>query len=162
MDPDSFSVACSLVMSAAIPFLFAPVPMYDALTNEHVLFSDGAMAANYPIGVIDHDRAVLGFRLVPDGLQHVHRRIQGPYSLARAVLIAGLRARYSSPRTIDGANLVVDVPVRGDLDFTLTHPQAMAVFTRASVAAHEQLKTALESGIVHKASCAPVANRPTS
>lgn len=159
MDPGSFSVARSLVMSAAVPFLFAPVPLYDTLTNEHVLFSDGAMTANYPIGVVDHDRPVLGFRLVPDGDPHVHQRIQGLFSLARAVLIAGIRARYSLPRTIEGADLVIDVPVRGDLDFTLTHPQATAVFTRAHIAAHEQLKTALESDIFHRPSSAPVANR---
>ena len=145
VDPGSFSVARSLVMSAAVPFLFTPVPLHDTITNERVLFSDGAMAANYPIGVVDHDRPVFGFRLVPDGDPHVHQRIHGPYSLARAVLIAGIRARYSLPRTIEGADLVVDVPVRSDLDFTLTQQQATAVFTRARVAAHEQLVTVSEA-----------------
>jgi len=141
IDPGSFSVARSLVMSAAVPFLFIPVAMHDTINDERVLFSDGAMAANYPIGVVGHDRPVFGFRLVPDGDPHVHQPIHGPYSLARAVLVAGIRARYSLPRTIEGADLVLDVPVRGDLDFTLTHSQATAVFTRARIAVRSQLDT---------------------
>ena len=91
--------------------------------------------------VVGHDRPVFGFRLVPDGDPHVHQPIHGPYSLARAVLVAGIRARYSLPRTIEGADLVLDVPVRGDLDFTLTHRQATAVFTRARIAVRSQLDT---------------------
>ncbi len=138
IDPDSFSVARSLVMSAAVPFLFTPVPLEDLITNETVLFSDGAMAANYPIGVIDHDRPVFGFRLVPDGDPHLHQNIRGPYSLAKAVIVSGIRARYSLPRTIEGADFVVDVPVRDDLDFSLTADEARAVFTRARTAAREQ------------------------
>ncbi len=138
IDPGSFSVARSLVMSAAVPFLFIPVSLHDTIANERVLFSDGAMAANYPIGVVDRDRPVVGFRLVPDGDPHVHQRIVGPYSLARAVLMAGIRARYSLPRTIEGADLVIDVPVRSDLDFTLTRDEASAAFERARGAARDQ------------------------
>jgi len=138
IDPDSFPVARSLVMSAAVPFIFTPVVLHDKLADERVVFSDGAMAANYPIGVVAHDRPVFGFRLTPDGDPHIHNNIQGPYSLAKAVLTSGIRARYSLPRTLEGADVVVDVPVRDDLDFSLRTADAERVFLRARLAAHEQ------------------------
>ena len=140
IDPNTFSVARSLIMSAAVPFLFTPVNLFDTLEQEHVLFSDGAMAANYPIGVVSHDRPVFGFRLVPDGDPHVHQHISGPYSLAKAVLVSGVRARYSLPRTIEGADLVIDVPVRSDLDFALPSHEAHEVFTRARLSAKRQFE----------------------
>ncbi len=140
IDPNTFSVARSLIMSAAVPFLFTPVTLFDTIAEERVVFSDGAMAANYPIGVVSHDRPVFGFRLVLDGDRHIHQRISGPYSLAKAVLVSGIRARYSLPRTIEGADFVVDVPVRDDLDFSLSHTEAHEVFTRARTSARAQLE----------------------
>jgi len=140
IDPDTFSVARSLIMSAAVPFLFTPVTLFDTIAEERVVFSDGAMAANYPIGVVSHDRPVFGFRLVLDGDRHIHQRISGPYSLAKAVLVSGIRARYSLPRTIEGADFVVDVPVRDDLDFSLSMTEAAQVFRRARTSARAQLE----------------------
>ena len=140
VDPSTFSVARSLIMSAAVPFLFTPVTLFDTIAQETVTFSDGAMAANYPIGVVSHDRPVLGFRLVLDGDPHIHQRISGPYSLAKAILISGIRARYSLPRTIEGADLVIDVPVRDDLDFSLSADEAHQVFTRARASARQQVE----------------------
>jgi predicted acylesterase/phospholipase RssA len=125
-------------MSAALPFLFTPVTLFDTIVQEEVIFSDGAMAANYPIGVISRDRPVFGFRIVLDGDPHIHQRISGPYSLAKAVLISGIRARYSLPRTIEGADLVIDVPVRDDLDFSLSPDEAHQVFKRARASAKLQ------------------------
>ncbi|MFV1970654.1 MAG: patatin-like phospholipase family protein [Acidimicrobiia bacterium] len=139
VDPDTFPVARATVMSAAVPFLFAPVPLRDTLTGEKVLFSDGAMAANYPIGVVAKDRPVFGYRLSPDANSHVHHSIRGPYGLAKAVIVSGIRARYSLPRTIEGADRVITVPVRDDLDFDVTRRQASAAFTRAYAAVHDQL-----------------------
>lgn len=141
IDPNTFSVARALIMSASVPFLFTPVTLFDPLAQERVIFSDGAMAANYPIGVVSRDRPVFGFRLVLDGDPHIHQRITGPYSLAKAVLVSGIRARYSLPRTIEGADLVVDVPVRDDLDFSLSPHEAHEVFTRARSAVVDQLKS---------------------
>jgi NTE family protein len=139
IDPDSFPVARAVVMSAAVPFLFRPVPLEDAITGERVLFSDGAMAANYPIGVALHDRPVFGFRLSPDGDQHIHHTISGPYGLARAVIVSGIRARYSLPRTIEGADTELSIPVRDDLDFTISRGEARRAFARARDAAAFQL-----------------------
>ena len=139
LDPATFPVARAVVMSAAVPFVFSPVPLRDTLTGEKVLFSDGAMAANYPIGVVAKDRPVYGFRLSPDGDPHVHQSIRGPYGLAKAVIVSGIRARYSLPRTIEGADQVISVPVRNDLDFAVTPRRAAAVFARAYNAASDQL-----------------------
>jgi NTE family protein len=139
LEAESFPVARAVVMSAAVPFLFAPVPLHDTLTDEKVLFSDGAMAANYPIGVVEKDRPVFGFRLSPDEDQHIHQSIKGPYGLARAVIVSGIRARYSLPRTIEGADQEISVPVRNDLDFDVTSRQASDAFSRAYAAAYDQL-----------------------
>ena len=98
------------------------------------------MAANYSIGVVSHDRPVFGFRLVHDGDRHVHRHISGPYSLAKAVIVSGIRGRYSLPSTIEGADLVIDVPVRSDLDLTLPAQEAHEVFTRARLSARRQFE----------------------
>jgi NTE family protein len=143
IDPDTFPVARAVVMSAAVPFLFAPVPLRDTLTGENVLFSDGAMAANYPIGVIAKDRPIFGFRLSPDRDKHVHQSIRGPYGLARAVIVSGIRARYSLPRTIEGADREISVPVRNDLDFDVTAIEANAAFSRAYQAVYDQLTPAV-------------------
>jgi len=143
IDPATFPVARAVVMSAAVPFLFAPVPLRDTLTGELVLFSDGAMAANYPIGVTQKDRPVFGFRLSPDGDQHLHQSIRGPYGLARAVIVSGIRARYTLPRTIEGADREITVPVRNDLDFDVTRREASAAFTRAYDAVYNQLTPAV-------------------
>jgi NTE family protein len=142
IDPDTFPVARAVVMSAAVPFLFAPVPLVDALTGEKVLFSDGAMAANYPIGVVQKDRPVFGFRLSPDGDTHLHQSIRGPHGLAKAVIVSGIRARYSLPRTIEGADMEITVPVRNDLDFDVKPNGANAAFARAHHAVADQLAMA--------------------
>ena len=139
IDPDTFPVARAAVMSAAVPFLFAPVALRDTLTGEKVLFSDGAMAANYPIGVVQKDRPVFGFRLSPDEDRHLHQSIGGPYGLAKAVIVSGIRARYSLPRTIEGADRVISVPVRDDLDFDVTPSEARAAFLRAYTSVLDQL-----------------------
>ena len=139
IDPDTFPVARAVVMSAAVPFLFAPVRLVDALTGEKVLFSDGAMAANYPISVAQKDRPVFGFRLSPDGDTHLHQSIRGPYGLAKAVIMSGIRARYSLPRTIEGADKEISVPVRNDLDFDVTPSGANAALARAHAAVADQL-----------------------
>jgi NTE family protein len=148
IDPDTFPVARAVVMSAAVPFLFRPVPLEDAITGERVLFSDGAMAANYPIGVARHDRPVFGFRLNPDGDQHIHHSISGPYGLARAVIVSGIRARYSLPRTIEGADTELSIPVREDLDFTISPDEAQRAFARARDAAAHQLANPMAGPVV--------------
>jgi hypothetical protein len=65
--------------------------------------------------------------------------VGGPLSLARSVVIAGIRARYSLPRLIDSGAQVVEVPVTNDLDFEMSNAEARAIFDRGRAAATAQL-----------------------
>lgn len=140
-DPDRFPVARALRMSAAVPFLFTPVRLRDRRSGDVVVMADGAMAANYPAGIVKKDLPVLGFRLVPDDNYPVdeHLTVRGPLTLARSVFRAGIRARYTLPREPEPGVLVVQVPVRNDLDFDMSPAEAEAVFYRARRAAAAQL-----------------------
>lgn len=140
-DPDRFPVARALRMSAAVPFLFTPVRLRDRINGDVVVMADGAMAANYPAGIVRKNHPVLGFRLVLDDTGHDarHLKVRGPLTLARSVVTAGIRARYSLPRPPEPGVSVVQVPVRNDLDFDMSGDQARAVFDRARSAATEQL-----------------------
>jgi len=140
-DPKRFSVARALRMSAAVPFLFTPVRLRDRINGDTVVMADGAMAANYPAGVVSKDRPVLGFRLVPDESSHdaEHLKVRGPLTLAKSVVTAGIRARYALPRPPEPGVSVVHVPVRNDLDFDMSGDEARTVFDRARAAAIEQL-----------------------
>ena len=130
IDPLSFPVARAVHMSAAIPFLFTPVPLRDLSRGETVLMADGAMAANYPIGLAEPDAAVLGFRLDADNRDHPHERIAGPASLARAVMLSGIRARYSLPRPLAADTESIQIPVSTDLDFDMDNEAAREAFDR--------------------------------
>ena len=138
-DPDDFLVARAVRMSAAVPFLFTPVTLVDRVTGEKVAMADGAMAANYPIGVIPRDRPIVGFRLVADEDEHLHHQVGGPFSLAKSVVIAGIRARYSLPRSIDSGAAVIQVPVSSDLDFDMSNRDAKRAFDRGRAEAAAQL-----------------------
>jgi len=141
IDPATFPVARALRMSAAIPFFFTPVPLTDARTADRIVVADGAMAANYPIGVVPRDRPILGFRLVQDHDGHEHETITGPFTLARSTVVAGIRARYSLPRPIEEGARVLQIPVASDLDFDLSNEHARAAFDRGRRAAELQLAT---------------------
>ena len=104
-----------------------------------MLTADGAMAANYPLGLADPGRNVLGFRLVGDNLEHPHEKIAGPASLARAVVLSGIRARYTLPRHFIADTASIQVPVSSDLDFDMDGSAARAAFDRARAAAIDQL-----------------------
>ena len=97
VDGESFPVARAVRMSAVVPFLFTPVRLQDRIRGETVLMSDGAMSSNFPIGLAGPESPILGFRLVGDGTRDAHEPVAGPASLARAVVIAGIRARYDLP-----------------------------------------------------------------
>jgi len=142
-DPDSFPVARALRMSAALPFFFTPVTMRDRLSAEDVLMADGAMAANYPVSVVGRNHPVIGFRLVASDDRHDHHTVRGPLTLARSVVIAGVRARYALPRLIDRGAHVIEVPVDADLDFEMSARQARMVFERGRRAAATQLQPIL-------------------
>ncbi len=139
IDPASFPVARALRMSAAVPFIFTPVTVVDTRTGDRVVVADGAMAANYPIGVAPRDLPILGFRLIREHDGHEHQAITGPFTLARSTVVAGIRARYSLPRPVEAGARVVEVPVRADLDFDLSNEAAREAFDRGRRAAEIQL-----------------------
>ncbi|MFQ5554366.1 MAG: patatin-like phospholipase family protein [Acidimicrobiia bacterium] len=145
LDPQGFSIARAVRMSSSVPFLFRPVPLFDRRIREKVLMADGAMAANYPVGLARRDRPVIGFRLDAHDSGHPHERVAGPASLARSVMIAGIRARYTLPRVHEAGAHVISVPVSADLDFDMSPDGARAVFDRGREAASEQL-AALDLG----------------
>lgn len=142
-EPDEFPVARALRMSAAVPFFFTPVRLRDRANGDVTLMADGAMSANFPAGVVDKSRPVLGFRLVLDDQAHENEHIQvrGPFSLARSVVVAGIRARYALPRPEEPGVSLIHVPVRNDVDFDMSSDEARAVFDRARSAAASQLAT---------------------
>jgi len=140
IDPITFPIARAVRMSAAVPFLFTPVPLKDRRSGEVVLMADGAMAANFPIGLAGKSRPILGFRLITDGTDHPHAHVTGPASLARAVVVAGIRARYDLPREpVPGAR-IIEVPVSADLDFAMQDNEARQTFDRGRVHAALQLE----------------------
>lgn len=142
-EPDDFPIALALRMSAALPFFFTPVTLRDRTTGEDVLMADGAMAANYPVSVVGRDLPVVGFRLIGADDRHDHHHVRGPLTLARSVVVSGVRARYSLPRLIDQGAHVIEVPVDVDLDFEMSGRQARIVFERGRRAAADQLQPVL-------------------
>ena len=128
-------------MSAAVPFLFTPVPLVNHNNGDRMLMADGAMAANFPVCVASRENPILGFRLSLDGDAHNnnHTLITGPFSLARSVVVAGIRARYALPRAAEAGITLIHVPVRADLDFDMTGSEARRVFDRARPAVTAQL-----------------------
>jgi len=132
IDPGDFSVARAVRMSAAVPFLFVPVPLtHRKAGGETVLMADGAMASRFPLEVMQppEDRPIVGFRLADFGLPHDHEPIRGPITLASAVIGAGMSARENLPRLALEPGRVIEVPAERDsLDFDLTCEEAGALF----------------------------------
>lgn len=140
IEPSEFSVARAVRMSAAVPFIFAPVQLTHRQNGEVVLMADGAMASRFPLEVLQppEDRPIVGFRLADFGSPHDHDPIRGPITLAGAVIGAGMSARESLPRLALEPGRVIDVPAERDsLDFDLTGEEARAMFDTGREAALE-------------------------
>lgn len=136
-----FSVARAVRMSASVPFVFHPVEFQDRVTGEVSLMSDGAMAANFPIQVVDRQAGLpaVGYRFRPL-TDHPHVDIRGPISFAAAVIRSGIGAREGLPALQSSLVEVLDIPAERDgLDFQLTDRQARAMFDEAHAAVAEQL-----------------------
>ena len=136
-DPDSFSVARAVRMSATVPFVFRPVKLRNPRTGDLSYIADGAMAAKFPIQVAqphthaddDAVRPTIGFRLGDGEQSHPHTKIRGPLSLAAAVIESGITARESLPSLCSRLNRVVTIDVdRDPLDFDLTAAEARTMF----------------------------------
>ena len=138
VDPRSFSIARGVRMSAAVPFVFEPVPLSRPGSAEG-LFVDGAFAARFPAQVADRGRPVMGFRMVPRG-RHPHHDVRGPLSLAAAVMSAGMTAREHLPSSCPDLDAVVTIAVeRPPLDFDMSSRQALELFDDGYRQAADQL-----------------------
>ncbi len=131
IDPGRFPVARAVRMSAAVPFVYEPVPVVDQRNGEEVLFGDGALASKFPVELVDQTGAisVVGYRLVNIDEPHAHNTIRGPASLAAAVMGAGMRARESLPTgRFEHVEQVAVPACRDPLDFDISGEEARAMF----------------------------------
>lgn len=138
---DEFSVARAVRISASVPFVFRPVEFHDRVNNEVSLMSDGAMAANFPIQVVDaaSQLPAVGFRFRPL-TDHPHVTIRGPISFAAAVIRSGIGAREGLPALRSALVEVLDIPAdRDGLDFALAPSEARSMFDTAYEAVASQL-----------------------
>lgn len=128
-DPLSFPVARAVMMSAAVPFVFRPVPLENKVTGETLLMADGAMTARFPVQLVPRDPSVVGFRLVQQEGFHIHQEIDGPLSLASAVMRAGITAREDLPVLCGRLDRLVSIEVDHDsLNFDIAPPAVEAMF----------------------------------
>ncbi len=128
--PSLFPVAKAVRMSAAAPFFFRPVALYDLRRQDSALFVDGAVATNFPLRLADWDgrRPVVGFR-IGAGSAHRHRAVGGPVSLAAAVITAAIGATSTLDSPLLHQANVVDIPVDHDpLDFDVSPTIARRLF----------------------------------
>lgn len=131
IDPNRFSVAKAVRMSASVPFAFRTVRLRSRQWKRTVEIADGALAARFPSQLADSssDLPVVGFRLGKSLEDHPHQIIRGPMSLAAAVMSAGMSAGESLPNLCSGlANVVSVVIERQPLDFDITSDEAEAMF----------------------------------
>lgn len=140
-DPAAFSVAKAVLMSASVPFVFEPVRITDRITNEELLMADGALTARFPAQLVPRDGSAIGFRLRFPNEYHHHRMINGPVSLATAVISAGVTAREDLPPLCGPLTNVVEIVVDQDsLDFDVSPSRALELFDVGYEAASEQLE----------------------
>lgn len=145
LDRAEFPIARAVRASASVPFAFAPVELLNRTTGEVSLLSDGAMAANFPIQVVDPYAGLpaIGFRFIDAPESHPHRRIRGPLSLAAAVIWSGVGAREGLPSLQSPLVDIVEIPSsRSGLDFDLASDDARRLFEQGFEATATRLAAA--------------------
>ena len=141
IDPTSFSIARAVRASVAVPFVFEPVSIRNRIDGEVSVLADGGLAAKFPVQVVPLGDPMLGFRLKPNGEDHAHREINGPVTLAAAVMVAGMTARESLPVLCREIGNTVEIPVdHPALDFDLTPSRAASMFHAAKNSAADSLR----------------------
>ncbi|NNC75321.1 MAG: hypothetical protein HKN93_07395 [Acidimicrobiia bacterium] len=141
IDPDSFPVATAVRMSTAVPFFFRPVPLRNPKTGDVALIADGALTANYPLRVARRSTVwpIVGFRFL-DPEHHLHVKVRGPASLARAVVTAGIRAADIMRSDMSTGSVTIALAVdRDPLDFGLSVAAARELFEQGRIAAFDAL-----------------------
>lgn len=131
IDASRFPIARAVRMSSAVPFIFKPVELQNRFTGDTSLMADGALGSKFPVELVDQrsDVPVFGFRLVDGEDVHRHNHIQGPASLAGAVMTTGMSARETLPRGRFESVHQILVPSRRDsMDFNLSKREALEMF----------------------------------
>lgn len=148
IDPVGFPVARAVRASTAVPFVFEPLMIRNPSTGENIVLADGSLAARFPIQLVAPGAPMVGFRLVPSDGNHQHHQIGGPFSLAAAVIAAGMTARESLPVLCREIGTTVNIEVdRPALDFDLSSEEAHTMFCHARRSAFDQLPLpSLEAG----------------
>ena len=149
VDPARFPIARAVRMSAAVPFFFRPVKLFDLRAQDASLMVDGALTTNFPLRLVDwqEGRPVVGFRFVYTDHPHRHDDVRGPASLARAVITSAIRAAGTIANPLMERAVLVDIPVdRDPLDFEITPDDARALFDMGYGAAAERLAGARLEG----------------
>jgi NTE family protein len=141
-EPDHFSVARAVRMSAAVPFFVRPVRLADPRDGEVSEFVDGALTSNFPliVGRWSEVRPLVGFRFREE-LPRPSMTFRGPASMARGVVTASIAAA-DAIRTPDEqqGTIIVKIPLGGDpLDFELSHRRAGQMFDVGRQAAMEAM-----------------------
>lgn len=119
-NPDTFSPALAVRMSAALPFFFEPVALKSRKAPfAEAVFVDGGVALNFPFDLCRSDGLpMLGFRVVGPDTERP-RNVRGPIAYASALMetLLGARDRMTaeSPRVI-----TITVPNLRATDFDLS------------------------------------------
>jgi NTE family protein len=94
IDPDHFSVAKAVRMSASIPFYFQPAVLKKGDEPHYVV--DGGLLSNYPVWLFDVPGIprwpTIGFRLHANHVEVEETRINGLFSLTKALIVTMLDA----------------------------------------------------------------------
>ncbi|TGA96401.1 hypothetical protein E4665_15715 [Sporolactobacillus shoreae] len=116
INPDSFSVARAVRMSAGLPFFFEPVSLFDG-NGERSLIVDGGILSNFPIWIFDMEegglpaRPYLGIQTT-QGDKGEHAGIQNAFELFRGIFTAMHEAHDERTiQRIKDSNLIV-IPIK--------------------------------------------------
>jgi NTE family protein len=132
LDPDEFSIAEAVRVSAGYPYFFPPLNLRDAVTNKDGVLVDGGVVSAYPVFLFDSpqpQRPTWGFQLFSgfSAEKPAYEGIGGagwPIGMLKAILASSTNALDKLSQQAFG-NRSIAIPT-GDvstLDFALTEQQ---------------------------------------
>lgn len=114
VDPQTFSVARAVRMSAGLPLFFEPVPLFDDNGNRSLVV-DGGILSNFPVWIFDRQknlpvRPFLGLRIV-DGKENNYTNVKNAAELFHGIFTAMHNAH--DERTTDKLkdSNIISIPV---------------------------------------------------
>jgi NTE family protein len=136
IDPQRFSVARAVSMSARIPYFFDPARLHDST------IVDGSLLSNFPVWLFDEsgDKTrdlfpTVGFNLVGTGPAEA-RPIQGPLSMFGAMFSTMLNAHDRRMVEDDRQLNIINIPTAGvsSTKFDLSVAERMKLYESGYVA----------------------------